>query len=226
MDKESIIDELFGAIAGLFLFYGISPEKGSGKIITDLLKRVEELLQRKTAECEELKEKLEYKHKECLAYDKSIQKWHKRYEDSKKRISDLEDRIMNHSNTIEKYCSRLADKTKECEELKKKLMQKSEVDMFFNTPVNGWSNNPCDICECKQALEPFEDEYFKGLNTTQIAGLAKKSIRLTTENRKFEDVLDEIEEYCKNQISLTGDLPFRTTESDILDIISKAKGVK
>ncbi|MBS5801481.1 MAG: hypothetical protein KIC80_00505 [Brachyspira sp.] len=33
-------------------------------------------------------------------------------------------------------------KTAECEELKKKLMQKSEVDMFFNTPVNGWSNNP------------------------------------------------------------------------------------
>lgn len=81
----------------------------------------------------------------------------------------------------------LQRKTAECEELKKKLMQKSEVDMFFNTPVNGWSNNPCDICECKQAL-------------------------------------DEIEKYCNNQISLTGDLPFRTTKSAILDIISKAKG--
>lgn len=74
-----------------------------------------------------------------------------------------------------------------------------------------------------KALEPFEDEYFKGLDTKQIAELAKKSIRLTTENRKLEAVLDEIEYYCNNQISLTGDLPFRTTESDILDIISKAK---
>lgn len=81
----------------------------------------------------------------------------------------------------------LQRKTAECEELKKKLMQKSEVDMFFNTPVNGWSNNPCDICECKQAL-------------------------------------DDIEKYCNNQISLTGDLPFRTTKSAILDIISSAKG--
>lgn len=58
LDRESAIDELYGAIAGIFLFYGISPEKGSGKIITDLLKRVEKQLQRKTAECEELKEKL------------------------------------------------------------------------------------------------------------------------------------------------------------------------
>ncbi len=81
----------------------------------------------------------------------------------------------------------LQRKEQECEELKKKLMQKSEVDMFFNTPVNGWSNNPCDICECKQAL-------------------------------------DDIEKYCNNQISLTGDLPFRTTKSAILDIISSAKG--
>lgn len=45
----------------------------------------------------------------------------------------------------------------------------------------------------KQALAPFEDEYFKGLDIKQIAGLAKKSIRLTTENRKLEAVLDEIE---------------------------------
>lgn len=45
----------------------------------------------------------------------------------------------------------------------------------------------------------------------------------TAECDKYEQALDEIEEYCDKQISLTGDLPFRTTESDILDIISKAK---
>ena len=39
-------------------------------------------------------------------------------ERSRKRISDLEERIINHSNEIEEYCSRLADKDKECEELK------------------------------------------------------------------------------------------------------------
>lgn len=41
---------------------------------------------------------------------------------------------------------------------------------------------------------------------------------------KYKQALDEIEKYCNNQIGLTGDLPFRTTESDILDIISKVKG--
>ena len=40
---------------------------------------------------------------------------------------------------------------------------------------------------------------------------------------KKDKALKEIEEYCKNEISITGDLPFRTTASDILDIIDKAK---
>ena len=39
----------------------------------------------------------------------------------------------------------------------------------------------------------------------------------------YYNVLEEIEEYCKNEISITGDLPFRTTASDILDIISSTK---
>ena len=41
---------------------------------------------------------------------------------------------------------------------------------------------------------------------------------------RYRKALKEIEEYCDMQISLTGDLPFRTTESDILDIINKVKG--
>ena len=41
---------------------------------------------------------------------------------------------------------------------------------------------------------------------------------------RYRKALDKIEEYCNEQISLTGDLPFRTTESDILDIINKVKG--
>lgn len=41
---------------------------------------------------------------------------------------------------------------------------------------------------------------------------------------RYRKALDKIEEYCDEQISLTGDLPFRTTESDILDIINKVKG--
>lgn len=123
-DKESVIDELFGAIAGIFLFYGISSEEGAGRIITDLLKRTEEQL----------------------------------------RVA-------------------------------------------------------------KQALEPFEDEYFNGLDTTVIAELAKKSIRLSTENRRLEDALDEIEKIVtldKTHIKYAGST--LVICDDILDIIRKARG--
>lgn len=41
--------------------------------------------------------------------------------------------------------------------------------------------------------------------------------------KQLEQALDEIDEYCIKDISLTGDLLFRTTASDILDIIRKAK---
>lgn len=137
-DKESVIDELFGAIAGIFLFYGISSEEGAGRIITDLLKRTEEQL----------------------------------------RVA-------------------------------------------------------------KQALEPFEDEYFNGLDTTVIAELAKKSIRLSTENRRLEDALDEIEGKIKeingSDVLTFPDLSLQENAKaimrqcnkgyrEILDIISKAKG--
>lgn len=69
----------------------------------------------------------------------------------------------------------------------------------------------------QQALEPFEDEYFKGLDTKQIAELAKKSIRLTTENRKLENKLSDIAGIC-SQI-LDGEDYVRRIAKTILDII-------
>lgn len=38
---------------------------------------------------------------------------------------------------------------------------------------------------------PFDDPYFEGLTHQNIADLAKKSIRLTTENRKLEGIIEE-----------------------------------
>lgn len=49
----------------------------------------------------------------------------------------------------------------------------------------------------RKALEAFQDDYFKGLDTTTIAELAKKSIRLTTENRKLEQECEELKEKFK-----------------------------
>lgn len=46
----------------------------------------------------------------------------------------------------------------------------------------------------KARLRPLEDSYFNGLSSIEIAELAKKSIRITAENRKLEYALQEIKE--------------------------------
>lgn len=58
-------------------------------------------------------------------------------------------------------------------------------------------------------LAPFQDEYFKGLDTKAIAELAKKSQRLTSENRELEQKneelkaqVDEWKENCNNNFEL------------------------
>ena len=53
------------------------------------------------------------------------------------------------------------------------------------------------IEEQTKQLEPFKDEYFKGLDNVVIAELAKKSIRITAENRKLEQTLIEIKEIAR-----------------------------
>lgn len=77
--------------------------------------------------------------------------------------------------------------------------------------------NSCNFHKYKQAIELFQDEYFKGLDTKQIAELAKKSIRLTTENRKLENKLSDIAGIC-SQI-LDGEDYVRRIAKTILDII-------
>ena len=70
-----------------------------------------------------------------------------------------------------------------------------------------------------EQLEPFNDGYFEHLDTKIIAGLAKKSIRLTTENRKLENALDEIEKYINTQLD-------ELAVNKIKDIINGAKDIK
>lgn len=60
-DKEQIMDKLYGAVAGLFLVYGISTEEYVGKIIIDLLNEAEKQFQFKEQECEELHTELKFK---------------------------------------------------------------------------------------------------------------------------------------------------------------------
>ena len=50
------------------------------------------------------------------------------------------------------------------------------------------------IEDCEDRFLPFRDEYFKGLTFEQIAELAKKSIRVTSDNRRLEDNIEDLNE--------------------------------
>lgn len=73
----------------------------------------------------------------------------------------------------------------------------------------------------KARLRPLEDSYFKGLSSIEIAELAKKSIRITAENRKLEYALQEIREYCEEQ-NLKADY----TACEIIDKINSVIGAE
>lgn len=70
----------------------------------------------------------------------------------------------------------LSQKTQECEEMKNNLH-------IANTN--------------HEALEQFQNDYFKGLDTTTIAELAKKSIRLTKEHCSDLQKIEKLQQECK-----------------------------
>ena len=51
-----------------------------------------------------------------------------------------------------------------------------------------------NTCICCKAFKdsPYHKDYFNGLTYKDIAELAKKSIRLTAENRKLEDEIEKL----------------------------------
>ena len=124
-----------------------------------------------------------------------------------------------------KILKQLARKTQECEKLKNQVDEDynyytTELKTLRDIISNKEKRNAALFLTSGRylkALEPFEDEYFKGLDTKQIAELAKKSIRLTTENRKLENKLSDIAGIC-SQI-LDGEDYVRRIAKTILDII-------
>ena len=122
------------------------------------------------------------------------------------------------------YYKQSKHKEQECEELKKRLesFQKDysklyqvvenkgyikELDQLkaeneeLKTMLKDLSYENQKFCyqieEQTKQLEPFKDEYFKGLDNVVIAELAKKSIRITAENSKLEQTLAEIKEIAE-----------------------------
>ena len=128
------------------------------------------------------------------------------------------------------YFKQLARKTQECEKLKIQLMQKDEVNMFFNTPIEGWSNDPCGICPHKAENEELKKE----LNGSEKWRIKAESLneKLDIKNTRYLKALEEIEKVinnilnsclgrntvsCRPAHNVCGDL------INILDIINKAK---
>lgn len=70
-----------------------------------------------------------YEHLDAFVKEWNDELVHKTQEceRSRKRISDLEERIINHSNEVEEYCSRLADKNKKCEKYEQVLEEIEKV---------------------------------------------------------------------------------------------------
>ena len=78
-------------------------------------------------------------------------------EDYKQTIERLQKECTEKTNAIIALGEQLKAEEQECKELKKQLMQKSEVDMFFNTPIEGWSSDPCGICKYKNCLTEIKE---------------------------------------------------------------------
>lgn len=81
----------------------------------------------------------------------------------------------------------------------------------------------------QKLIDPLLDPYFRGLSSLDIAELAKKSIRLTAENRRLEEALEEIEEIVNEPCVADAQEDCKHCDiwcehKDILDIISRAKG--
>lgn len=153
-------------------------------------KKIFKQLQRKTQECEQ-------KEKELLSNEKIINKLMKEVDELKQECEKLKNQVDEDYNYY----------TTELKTLRDIISNKEKRNAALFLMSNRY----------RKALEEIEDEYFKGLDTKQIAELAKKSIRLTTENRKLENKLSDIAGICE-QI-LDGEDYVRRIAKTILDII-------
>ena len=87
----------------------------------------------------------------------------------------------------------------EINKLKEKLEIRDNAVEHFRKEAIRWAHI---ANSCIKDLAPFNDDYFKDLTYEQIAELAKKSIRLTCENRRLERALKKVKEIADNSYSV------------------------
>lgn len=101
-------------------------------------------------------------------------------------------RILKKNKTINILKEKLLRKEQECEQLKKQLMQKSEVDMFFNTPLEGWSSDPCGICPHKAENEELKEQLELNTANAVVIDMAQRLYKLKA-------TLQDIKSLCYEQ---------------------------
>lgn len=141
-------------------------------------------------------------------YYKQLQKEKFENLNNRQMVESAENLIYENSELIKN----LEEKKQECEKLKKQLMQKTEVDMFFNTPIEGWSNDPCGICPHKAENEELKKE----LDKEHLLMLEKQD-----KATRYFLVLNEIKEYIYNNtdFDVNDSIQSKTSGYDILQII-------
>ena len=112
------------------------------------------------------------------------------------------------------YLQKIETLEEECEKLKKQLMQKSEVDMFFNTPVEGWDNDPCKICKYKNEYQRYEQAL------DEVLSIATNSDMLPCADFEVDCTK------CKDRIKEKGKRCMRYGLIKIKNVVEKAKDGK
>ena len=120
-------------------------------------------------------------------------------------ISRLQSECNEKSDMIFKLMEQLHQinlrKTQECEKLKEQLMQKDEVNTFFNTPIKGWSDDPCEICPCKNELQLAEQLITGILKTLNLEAYDWRADQneIITEIKAFKQECEELKAYAQRQ---------------------------
>ena len=149
-----------------------------------------------------------WKHQAELGSD-TADRLSKELEDKNQEIEKLKAQIENEKQALQIDIDNLnqacLDLSQENEELRHQI---EDVDTLCSEKES-LIDKYLQTIEAATQLAPFQDEYFKGLDTKAIAELAKKSQRLTSENRELEQKneelkaqVDEWKENCNNNFEL------------------------
>lgn len=95
--------------------------------------------------------------------------------------------------------------------------QKDKIALLEAKIKHFESIKAAECCECERGavqdyidlslkIECFNDDYFKNLSYEEIAQLAKKSIRITTDNRNLQDKIERIGRIIENSVHKNGTL--------------------